>query len=923
MTIMANSPHPGQEAVAEAVKGALATIHTIDPDASVDGEALRRRLEEQITIFVPKETALEDEGDHLPWLPGQRASIDWRFWDRYRRLLTSQVLPAQAIVRLNDITDDILGRLESPDREGSWDRRGMVVGQVQSGKTANYVGLICKAADAGYRVIVVLAGLHESLRSQTQRRIDEGFLGFDSRNALAFNDSERNRRIGAGAVVGNSKLLPVFSYTSSRHKGDFQKGVASTVSGQVGSDPVVLVVKKNKTILENLIAWTRTGAFTDPNTGRKVVVDQPLLVIDDEADNASVNTKDIERELDESGELVSESDPATINRLIRTLLDTFAQSAYVGYTATPFANIFIWEDVKHSQYGEDLFPRSFIVRLPAPSNYIGPPQVFGISPAGSGDADPPTRLPIIRHLDDYEEFVPDKHRKDLVIGPTPPSLRIAIESFVLACAARRARGQIDVDNSMLIHVTRFVDVQSQVVDRVSEELDDMRIRIRMGEGASKETLVNRLKDLWERDFAPTTEAIDDPSAGARLGWNEIEPQLLEAVSRIQVLRINGSSADALEYSEHPDGLSVIAVGGDKLSRGLTLNGLSVSYYLRASRMYDTLMQMGRWFGYRPGYLDLCRLFTTSELEDWYRDITAANEELLEEFDAMAAAGGTPREYGLRVKKHPAGLLITARAKMRNGQEMELDFSGSPSSTTFFTLDADEQRRNFELADGFVSGLLKEVGVAPGDRGDHLLGKVPGDQIVDFLEQFRTSSRARRADVRLLGRYIRTALSHDELTEWTVGVINNSSRAAEGRTLGGLPIGLVRREPEIDKGALAVDDAYGIGQLLSPSDEWLDLDEEELVRAEALTKERFDLGITRSKSGKAPKIDAISVRHVRPPTRGLMLLYSLDPDVPRRYFHLDLKDPWIGFFISFPVSKKSFPVKYQVNNVFWQLEFGGI
>jgi hypothetical protein len=924
MTILARVPEPGPEDIERAIRGTLAAAAEIDPDVPVDTRALRREIEELITVFVPGEAVLADNTDHLPWLPEQRASIDWKFWERYRRLLISQTLPAQAVRRLEEITDDILGRLEAPSRSGAWDRRGMVVGQVQSGKTANYVGLICKAADAGYRVIVVLAGMHDSLRSQTQRRIDEGFLGFDSRTTLAFNDGERNSRIGAGALVANMKLLPAFSYTSSLQKGDFNRNRASSVAAQVGSDPVVLVVKKNKTILENLIAWTTANALVDPNTGKAIVMDQPLLVIDDEADNASVNTKEVEREVDESGQLLKESDPTAINRLIRTLLTTFEKSAYVGYTATPFANIFIWEDEKHSQYGEDLFPKSFIVRLPPPSNYIGPAQVFGVRPAGSIDEGGIEALPIIRHIDDYEEFIPDKHKKDLAVGPLPESLLQAMRAFVLTCAARRARGQLAVHNSMLIHVTRFVDVQRQVVERVAEQLDEMKRRIRLGEGASHITLMGRLKAQWESDFEPTSEAFPEGYRGESLGWAEVEAELLEAIERIGVLQINGTSADALGYAENADGLNVIAVGGDKLSRGLTLDGLSVSYYLRASKMYDTLMQMGRWFGYRPGYLDLCRLYTTAELEDWYRDITVANEELLEEFDAMAASGGTPRDYGLRVRKHPAGLMITARAKMRNGKELKLDYSGAGVPTNAFSLNPEDHRANLDLVAGFIAQQVAEHRTSGdrGPRGAHLMASVPPSEISQLLASFRISPRARQANGSMLARYIQNSAGHGELTDWTVALITNR-KAETGLTIGGLPVGLIERSPKKDgRGGLAVPDAYTIGQILSPPDEWIDLTEAEFERAKELTRVRFEEGLIESRSSSPPEIDGIGTRRARPSERGLLLLYPLDTQRPRAEgLALDFEDPLLGFYVSFPSSTSSHPVKYQVNNVFWQLDMG--
>jgi hypothetical protein len=924
LTILAGADAPGPDDVERAIKGALAAIRAISSGAVLDASALRRQIEELVTVFVPGETVLEDNTGHVPWLSENRASIEWQFWERYRRLLIAQGLPPQAVRRLGEITDDVLGRLESPQRKGSWDRRGMVVGQVQSGKTANYVGLISKAADAGYRVIVVLAGMHDSLRSQTQHRIDEGFLGFDSRTTLAFSDGERKGRIGAGALIENARLLPVFSYTSSLPTGDFNRNRASSVAAQVGQDPVVLVVKKNKTILENLIAWTTAHAIRDPRTGQRVVTEDPLLVIDDEADNASVNTKEVERETSDSGEILKESDPTTINRLIRELLNTFEKSAYIGYTATPFANIFIWEDEQHGTYGEDLFPRSFIVRLPTPSNYVGPAQVFGVTPAGSADDEDPSALPIVRHIDDYDDFIPDKHKKDLEVGALPLSLRQSLDAFVLACAARRARGQTAVHNSMLIHVTRFVDVQAQVVDRVAEQLEEMRRRIRLGEGASASTVVARLKRLWETDFEPTTNAFAEDERGEVLSWAEVEPELLEAVSRIEVMQINGTSADALAYTEHPDGLSVIAIGGDKLSRGLTLEGLTVSYYLRASRMYDTLMQMGRWFGYRPGYLDFCRLYTTSELEDWYRDITIANEELLEEFDAMAAAGGTPRDYGLRVRKHPAGLLITARAKMRSGKELELDYSGTGIPTNSFSLDPDEHRANLGLVESFLgdqrrSGHLQEE---HGPRGAHMFEDVPGTDVAHFLEAFRISSRARRANGQMLGLYISTAVRHGELGGWTVALLNNRGSDQQW-DVAGLDAGLIERRPKRDRRkAVTVTDAYTIGQILSPPDEWLDLDEHELEVAREDTLRRFEEGEIRTRSGRPPEIDGTGARAARPRTRGLLLLYPLDPAAPRDAgLDLDLDQPLMGFYVSFPATATSHPVNYRVNNVFWELNMG--
>jgi hypothetical protein len=307
---------------------------------SIDQEYLINDIESRCEIWKGRATVLQDrQKDHKIWLPAKKSQIEWKFWNRYKRFLMEETgLPEQMIFRIDELTDNVLELLEDPRREEDWDRRGMVVGQVQSGKTSNYTGLICKAADAGYKLIIVLAGMHKSLRSQTQIRMDEGFLGFDTRLGRAFN--KENLRIGVGNLPGE-EFITVHSLTSSDDNGDFSRKFAYQV-GVIpgGGDPVILVVKKQKSVLSNLINWAiSVRGQENPQSGKIIVRNIPLLVIDDEADNASVNTKIIP--VDENGNPLNDYEVSAINGKIRTLLDHFEQSAYVGYTATPFANIFI------------------------------------------------------------------------------------------------------------------------------------------------------------------------------------------------------------------------------------------------------------------------------------------------------------------------------------------------------------------------------------------------------------------------------------------------------------------------------------------------------------------------------------------------------------------------------------------------------
>ena len=290
----------------------------------------------------------------------------------------------------------------------------------------------------------------------------------------------------------------------------------------------------------------------------------------------------------------------------------------------------------------------------------------------------------------------------------PPSLCEAIDAFVLACALRRLRGQASAHTSMLVHVTRFTSVQQAVHLQVEDRVRQLRQRLQRRTAGYADMLQN-LRSLWERDFVPTAAAVvrdlpDTKAAVSFTSWQEIESVLAEVVSDIQVRMINGTAKDALDYAENQEiGLKVIAVGGDKLARGLTLEGLTVSYFLRASKMYDTLMQMGRWFGYRPGYLDLCRLYTTGDLVDWFEHIADASEELREEFDMMAASGASPREYGLKVRSHPT-LMVTSSVKMRNARELNLSFSGSLSETVTFYREKERVAKNFDAARRLVLSL---------------------------------------------------------------------------------------------------------------------------------------------------------------------------------------------------------------------------
>ena len=896
------------ELIREKVRIALSMLTSGGIARDIEEEELARDLETSYSIWMPKGTILEDKQDHIPWLPDRKAEINWDFWDRYRRYLEEEKGWSPATVdRLDQLTDSILERLEEPQRIGDWSRRGMVVGQVQSGKTSNYTGLICKAVDAGYKLIIVLAGLHNSLRSQTQLRLDKEFLGWDSQLSRAFDTGIPF--VGVGKIP-TGKQMRVLSGTSSADKGDFNTRVANQYGVfPGGNDPILMVAKKNKTVLSNLVKWASNWVHQDPQLGRKMVRNVPLLIIDDEADNASVNTKEVR--LNDTGIPREEQDATAINKLIRQLLHSFEKTAYVGYTATPFANIFIHPQVRTSQHGEDLFPRHFIVNLPAPSNYVGPVQVFGLDADSTVDLESVSGLDIIRVVEDQDEWMPIGHKKEHVPPYLPTSLKKAIKVFILTCAVRFWRGQEPVHNSMLIHVTRFTSVQELVNQLIKDELTSLQRRLRYGEGYSPNQVLSEFEYLWSKDFFPTSESILGTTLQPRVPlpeWENIKLLLYQAAARIQVRKINGTAKDILDYEEYEKkglGLNVIVIGGDKLSRGLTLEGLSISYYLRASKMYDTLMQMGRWFGYRPGYLDLCRLYTTDELVEWYQHITVASEELRKEFDYMADMRATPEEFGLKVRTHPSGLIITGANKMRNGTVMQLSFAGTISETYLFYKDENIIRKNLKATEDLILGL----GTYAVEKNNFIWKQISGSKIVNFLTNYQSHPKARLANTRSLVDYIQAQLKQNELASWTIALISKN-KAENKHTIAELEVGLTYRKNDADSSL----PEYRLpkSRLLNPADEMLDFSpsvQEEIVN---ITKERRqEAGKPESKS-KTP--DGKVIREKRNSRNGLLLLYPLDPKA------INSEIPVIGFGISFPSSHSAKSVEYKVNNVYWEQEF---
>jgi hypothetical protein len=463
---------------------------------------------------------------------------------------------------------------------------------------------------------------------------------------------------------------------------------------------------------------------------------------------------------------------------------------------------------------------------------------------------------------------------------------------------------------MLIHVTRFNLVQQQVIDLVNREMNNMRRTIEYNTGPQAIRLFNQLEKIWEKDYLPTFKSMRqlwDDHQMLSIEWTAVRAELLNAITRIQVRGINGDAGGTLDYSNNPNGLNVIAVGGDKLSRGLTLEGLSISYYIRPATNYDTLLQMGRWFGYRPGYADLCRLYTTQDLISWYEHITVANEELRRDFDFMELCRLTPADFGLKVRTHPAGLNITATNKIRHGKKMKVSFSRHLSQTTIFDKDSKVCENNLAITEQWILSLPEPDEI---ERKRVVWRGIPAKRIVNFLEQYRAHSLCRQVDCELLIKYIQKLTEHHELTNWTVVLLSNSMPDAKRAKIGGYDIGLLRRTdntPTDNK-------LYMLkkSNILSPEDEQIDLSEQQKKMALEENIRAWEKGNTRLKK-KPEKPSGPFIRKARSPEKGLLLIYPLSNPTPTE------TTPIIGFAISFPESNREpeSGIEYQVNTTYWR------
>lgn len=841
---------------------------------------IREILEQEENIILEPPRMLVADSQKEDWLIRLDRST-WHYWPTLRTYLLGPKNWTIASVRsLDETTDRILGQLSDPT-EGQFDIRGLVVGYVQSGKTANFTALIAKAADVGYRLVVVLSGIDNGLRRQTQIRLNRELVGYP------------DNRINAVPLPPKGKQWHQF--TTEEFNGDFQPGFANYAALQ-GTEPVLLVIKKNGRVLRRLHAWLDAA----PEDVRRTL---PVLVIDDEADLASIDTRGSYQEENEPiPDDYEYEEPSVINGLIRDLLRKFQRRAYIAYTATPFANILIPHGNYDPQVAYDLYPKDFIIDLPKPDGYFGAEEQFGRFDIETGDK--VGGLDIIRNvslseLDDLENY-----------GTFPPSLETAMLDFVLGCAARSQREANDFPATMLLHGSHLIIKQIEMANLVSQRFSELKDEWRY---QRSQGIAERLKQRWENEFRPITSAY---FPDRNVPFSAIVDHIGRVFESVQVRVINSRTGEVLDYEREPN-LKAIAVGGNRLSRGLTLEGLLTSYFFRPTAMYDTLMQMGRWFGFKTGYEDLTRLYMTSGIAGWFSDLALVEHELRQDISVYEAQNVTPLELGTRILKHPA-MLVTSRLKQRYARSIivEQSYSNQLIQTIRFPFQRLDDlsnllETNLNATKRLLSGLEEPTWEAAGP----VWRSVSPDLILDFLNNYYVDRDVGIISIPLIIEYIQRQNALGELLHWTIAV---KGRQSLEPILGEIELGIKKPIPMIGRNRLAGTDSLGV--ITNPDDEQTGLNEEQLEMAREIEQS------SDKKIGTNP-----AARMVRPPTEGLLLIYPVSrfsgyerpPRQSRRPIYDNPDDPrcknLICLAISFPKSEKDQGIKgeYVIGTVDWR------
>ncbi len=822
----------------------------------------------------------------------------------------------------------ITEKLGDPKKTSPFYVRGMVVGSVQSGKTANFNGVINSAIDAGYQLVIVLSGTMEDLRVQTQKRIDKDVIG-------AWQEGDK--WLGVGSIApfktvpdDGIPVVPVLkSITSSSQ--DFNKNLYNADFDLNSYN--IMICKKNVSVLANILLWLK-----DYTSNQHRFINIPLLIIDDEADNASLNNNGNNPELD----------PTKINLEIRAILNLFSKKTYLGYTATPFANILhdrnelkdkvfryseriSKSETKEHEFkiSENFFPDDFIELLFPPSDYIGIKHFFETKYCDNSKIDP-LIAPVIIENDLLDSFPPRFNKadntptisrekgtraplkSDLYPISLPDSLKEAVKCFILTIALRLTRRPMMVEselfqphNSMLIHISRYGAWQNRTKFLIIDYI--LKLSIGLSKGLDTETFID-FEGIWNKyylyivnnikSYFPKDEYIDPYMVPI-----EFKPHvrnfLVEAIKDIEVKAVNSTKqhngeSDNLYYpSKGEQGFKekkYIAIGGNRLSRGFTLEGLTVNYFLRGTEAADTLMQMGRWFGYRPGYLDCCKLFTTQASIDKFDEASLIIEDLEIKFERLSKLTNPPRtpsDFTLWIKNNPAVIKLTRGNFLRKLERKKIDFSSTVEQSTQFKINKDDLIGSLEEFKNHMNSIDNW------HSQNSIKGYLTYETDVDGLFKF-LNLRTTMINLNTLGleEYLENCTAVNKLKKWLVAIRTTGEGRELPKNISGLPfkVNLIKRSgpgavPSNSRDSLLRENIFKSrnATIISATDFAITLSSDQ--RAEVILKFReekrlefledgysIDVALKKSKKVSAPDY---AFREAMDESTGILVIYLMD------------------------------------------------
>lgn len=780
------------------------------PEDRLEALLTRHDLEATRIVQLREPLGLSREG-RIPWYTGPRP--DDVNWPPLQKRLARK-LGEQSAAKIDGASSKVVAMLDHPATP-EFSSKGLVVGHVQSGKTSNFTAVICKAADRGYRMFIVLSGIHNALRTQTQLRLVNDVVSTNPTVWHQLTSVERDfvpPAYAASLLAGNDQAL-------------------------------LLVVKKNAVVLRKLRRWLQSASEHLTNV--------PTLIIDDEADQATVATK-------------------TINPLIAGIMESLPKACYVGYTATPFANLLI----DPTDVG-DFYPRDFILSLERTAAYQGPETLFGRDPMdGEDPADVPGGLDLVRDVPGEElPRLRPRSRADAAtfVPEVTGSLRRAVMWFWLATAARRVRDEEIRHSSMLIHAHS----DTRVHDSFAAPLLALRDDLLAGVVSGDNEVMAEFRGLWE---AETRRVAAEDLDEVPIAFAQLEPHLVAVVNDTKVILDHYRSQDRLNYDDGAQ--TVIAVGGNTLSRGLTLEGLVVSFFVRSADVYDTLLQMGRWFGYRPGYSDLPRIWMPAEVREWFMHLATVEAEMRKEIDRYLIEHKSPLDMAVRIRTHPK-MKVTAPSKMSNAVRAAAAYGGQLVESRYFPVrpEDDAARWLAANADAVRAFLVSvEAGASTAQRaggandtGKPLWRGVPSDAVLSFLRRYRFHEKSVEADGALIEQYIRGRVEAGGLRRWNVAVMGTPTAQA--------------------KDTVELPDGRMVGMVTrSRLQNTRDFDYADIKTLSGSRDEAIDLDVPADWDGEGRSAYS-RLRLEQVPETGLVMLYPIDPvSEPKGKYRVNLDAP---------------------------------